>query len=104
MRACVRARVRACVRTVVQAERLCQVLGVAHPDAMMDDVFLKVDRDCDGRVSWDEYLSYIQLRYTEQDHMYYSAHIIPFPARCTTVGGRTTHTSTSTHHALTYTR
>ena len=52
---------------------------------LIDDAFTKMDSDCDGAVSWDEYLSYIQLRYTEQDHMYYSAHIRPFPGRCTKV-------------------
>ena len=68
-----------------------QVLGSEHASKMIDDAFMKVDSNCDGTVSWDEYLSYIQLRYTEQDHKYYSANIRPFPGRCSKVGGRVQH-------------
>ncbi|KAI0235502.1 WD repeat-containing protein on Y chromosome [Lamellibrachia satsuma] len=66
-----------------------QVLGNEHASKTIDDAFMKVDSNCDGTVSWDEYLSYIQLRYTEQDHMYYSANIRPFPGRCSKLVRRT---------------
>ena len=55
-----------------------KAMGAHLTDKELDQLFMKVDTNCDGTVDWDEYLSYMLLEYREKDQMLMESQK-PFP-------------------------